>query len=720
MSFLSDENIQFFMSLFCGRMDVFARRWEKNGKSGWSPAYNFNWQEFMAFKAQGGTMKDFPNKKAIPLSSPVVRSHLLGENTIGIYPLLLDNTSYFIVADFDKENWQKDLNSFYTICLSFEIPVYIERSRSGNGGHAWIFFEDKYPAYKSRKITLELIRKALNMSEFEKEVSFDRLFPNQDYLTNQNFGNLICLPFQGKSIISGNTMFLNPQTFEVIQDQWEFIKQIKRVDINRLDCLYNQFVEKGDVESSQDSGDVVIRLSSRLIIEKSKFNPRLIKFLRDNLNFYNNEFVVKKNLGISTYKVEKYFRLIEETNDSIFLPRGFLNPLAEFLREEKISYKIVDERDLKEKVQFNSTINLYDYQLDAFTQIGEKDSGVIVAPPGSGKTVLGLELIARKTQPALILVHRKQLLDQWVERIQSFLGIPKNQIGQISGRKKKIGEQITVAMMQSLARSTNRQELSNAFGMIIVDECHHISAKTFRELIVNFNPYYLYGLTATPKRKYNDEKLIFYYIGDIIVKMKPISKEVGSDNLFAKSKDKKENSLEIKIRETNLSAPFKSRIDEFELISKILIFDSARNKQIIDDVLYEVKNSKRILILTERKEHVEVLNLYLKSRAETITLTGDDSVSKRKLKFAQIELGHFQVLISTGQFFGEGVDLNCFNCLFLVYPFSFEGKLIQYIGRIQRGKESKIIYDYLDKEIPYFVKLYKNRQKYYRKLQVLN
>ncbi len=716
MSVLSNDNLQLFMSLFRGRTDVFARHWEKNGKSGYSPAYDFNWQEFMAFKATGGTMRDFPNKKIVPLSSSVVRSHLLGENTIGIYPLLPDNTSYFIAADFDEENWQKEIKLFHNICAQFKIPVYIERSRSGNGGHAWIFFEDKYPAYKSRKIILEIIRKAFNMSEFEKEVSFDRLFPNQDYLTKQGFGNLICLPFQGKAVISGNTTFLNQQTLEIISDQWDYISQIQKVSTAKLDNLYNILIEeKDDITQNNNiekdgNGKVVVAIGSQLEIKKIHLLPALVKFIRENLNFFNTEFIVKKNLGISTYKVEKYFKLIEESDDSINLPRGFITPLTNFLIAEKIKFKIVDKRSLKKEIKQNAKIDLYDYQLETIKSIQNKESGVIIAPPGSGKTIIGLELINQKSQPALILVHRKQLLDQWVERIQSFLGIAKSGIGQISGRKKKVGKQITVAMMQSLVRQTDLKKYSDCFGLVIVDECHHIPAKTFRELIINFNPYYLYGLTATPKRKYNDEKLIYYYIGDIIAKMDPNEKKTDRC-LF------NQPAITINIKETCLNAPFNFHVDEFELISKILIFDSQRNQQICADILNEVKNNNKILVLTERKEHVEVLNLYLKSKAEIITLTGDDSASKRSLKLKQIAEGHFQVLIATGQLFGEGSDFNVFNCLFLVYPFSFEGKLVQYLGRIQRTKKAQIIYDYLDKNIPYYEKLFKNRQRYYRKLK---
>lgn len=712
------DNVKLFLSIFRGRNDIYARYWEKNGKSGYGPAYEFDWNEFMAFKAKGGRMADFPNKKPKPLTFEVIDSHLCGIQTIGIYPLFEDNTSCFIVADFDKENWQEESKSFIKTCKLYDIPAYLERSKSGKGGHVWIFFEEKYPAVKSRAIILEIIRESLNLSQFEKEISFDRLFPNQDYHTHQGIGNLIALPLQKNSLQQGNTVFLNPDTFKIIEDQWQFLASIKKLTVSTLDDLYDRLIKKDkslETNKNQEiksSGKTLeIAISNQIILKKEELKPQLIQFLREKLNFFNTEYLIKKKIGLSTYQTEKYFKLIQETPETILIPRGFINQLISFCQEKGISYKVTDTRIKLPEVKFKSKISLYDYQLNVFKEINDKDYGVIVAPSGSGKTIIGLELIARKSQPALILVHRKQLLDQWVERIQSFLGIPKTQIGRISGVKKTVGEKITVAMMQSLIRMENISELTNRFGVIIVDECHHVPAKTFRELICHFNPYYLYGLTATPKRKYNDEKLIYFYIGDVIATV---------DQNYKNGKDSIKNELEIKIRETELFAPFDYQTDEFEMVSKILVFDNTRNRQITEDVIGEVKNGRKILVLTERKDHVEVLSQYLKSQAEIITLTGEDSVSKRSLKLDQINLGQFQILIATGQLLGEGMDFKTINCLFLVYPFSFEGKLIQYLGRIRRSKTNQVVYDYRDKGIPFFDKLFKQRMRYYKKLSGTN
>jgi superfamily II DNA or RNA helicase len=250
-------------------------------------------------------------------------------------------------------------------------------------------------------------------------------------------------------------------------------------------------------------------------------------------------------------------------------------------------------------------------------------------------------------------------------------------------------------------------ERVNAFGTIIVDECHHIPAKTFRETIVKFNAYYLYGLTATPKRKNNDEKLIYVYVGEVL-------SEIRSD--FSALKQATEKNISVHIKETKLFVPFDYRIDQYETISKILIYDCTRNQMIAEDITGQVNERKRVLVLTERKEHVHVLNLYLKDKLETITLTGEDSDSARKSKLEQITLGHFQVVIATGQLFGEGTDMDTLECLFLVYPFAFEGKLIQYIGRIQRSEKPPVIFDYRDIKMDYFEKLFKKRNRYYKKI----
>lgn len=705
------DHIESFKSLFRGREDIYAIRWEKDGKSGYMPAYKVDWSDYNIHKSRGGSFKDYSKKEYQPLTDEVIKRHFQGTETIGIYPLLEDNTSFFIAADFDDNHWKDSIQKLYLVCQKHKIPAYIERSRSGNGGHLWIFFEVNIPADQSRKLLYELLREASIISHFDKEPSFDRLFPNQDFHTGKGMGNLIALPLNGNALINGNSAFLKPENFLPYENQFETIKSFKKLSISQFKLIYEDiFKEKVDdfFKSSfnRDSKPVIeIQISGQIYLKRLHLNRKLIEFIRENLNFMNSDYLVKKNMGKSTFNLEKYFKLVEENQEEVILPRGFAVNLIAFCRKEDLPFKITDKRKKLDPVDFESDIELRPEQEVAIEKTLDKDFGVIVSPPGSGKTVIGLELISQKRQPALIIVHRKQLFDQWIDRIQSFLKISKKDIGQIGNQKFKIGKEITVAMIQSLSRNDEIAKISNSFGTIIVDECHHIPAKSFREAIVNFNSFYLYGLTATPKRKNNDEKLIYVYIGNILYNVDQI------DQIR-----QKQTKIEVNIKETNLYAPFDYKIDKYETISRILIHDTNRNSLILDDIEKNADRFKTFLILTERKAHVDILNLYPKDKYETITIHGEDSESSRKSKIEQLKQGHFKIVISTGQYFGEGIDLNNLECLFIVYPFAFEGKLIQYIGRIQHSGNPPVIFDYRDSKIDYFEKMFKQRNRYYKKL----
>lgn len=706
-----------FKSLFKGREDIYAIRWEKNGKSGYSPAYDMNWQEYSLHKAKGGSLDNFPNKKNALLTEEKLLRHLSGKEVIGIYPLLQDNTSWFIVADFDqsgsrKKTWTEECQTFIAQCEKYQLPVYLERSRSGSGGHVWMFFDSPYPSSKSRKIFLTLLTDSGILSSFDKNSNFDRLFPNQDSHSGKGFGNLIALPMQKTALEKENTCFIDPATLEPFQDHWAFIQTIQKASPEKLDEVfnnisssYNPFEQTPVHTFSSTDGKVHITLSNQIIIPRNELTPELIAYLRENLNFLNIDYLIKQRSGKSTYNIEPYFRTLNEKDGFVFLPRGFAGKLIEHCEKEKIPYHLEDKRVKLEPVQFKSGISLHDYQENAVNATNKKDFGVIVAPPGAGKTIMGLQIIAQKQQPALIIVHRKQLFDQWIERIQSFLGIPKFRIGKIESGKCEIGNEITVAMIQSLQSDNLPDKIYHSFGIILVDECHHIPAKTFREVIINFHSYYLYGFTATPKRKNKDEELIFIHIGKIIHQV-----------VFSPTEENHRKDLSVIIRETELFTPFNAGTDNAETLLHILIHDTARNELIVNDIRREATAGRRILVLTERKTHVNILQQYLKSSIETIGITGDDPVQARKSKMDQIQAGHFQVLITTGQFMGEGADIDALDCLILAYPFAFEGKLIQYIGRVQRSSVKPTIYDYRDTRIEYLEGLFKQRNKHYRKL----
>ena len=702
MNVSTSFQIATFRSLFKGREDVFAVRWEKGKKSGYMPAYFYDPYRLRAHKMNGGTFQNFTEKSYSKLTDGQIQKHLEGFHHIGVYPLLQDNTTWFLVADFDKANWQEETVTFLNACKAKEIPAYLERSRSGNGGHVWIFFNKPYSAIRSRKIFISILEQSGAFSIFDKSSSFDRLFPNQDFLSGKGFGNLIALPLFKPTFEKGNNSFIDPETFEPFTDQWDFLKNIQKVSIDFLDELCKIVSPNVPIITPQPTnGKLSISLNNTIRISRNGLTSTLTHFLKEELNFANSEFFIKKKSGRNTFETARYFKLIEESESEIFIPRGFIGRLLRFCKESQIEFEFVDERKLRPTIPFAFNAALRNHQLGVIETVSKKDYGVIVAPPGSGKTVIGLKVIADKAQPTLIIVHRKQLLEQWIERIEAFLGIPKKDVGVIGKGKSKIGKQITVATIQSLPKQI--ESVQNQFGTIIVDECHHVPAETFRNTIEKIQVYYLYGLTATPFRKYSDGKMIFTHLGKIIANIQPTEIENYKQ-------------AKIILRSTKLDVPYNSKTDNFEALSKILIHDTARGKLILEDVKTELNQGKKAVIITERKEHIDTLYLFLKHSYESVTLSGEDSETSKKAKWKTLQEGNFQVLITTGQYFGEGTDLQNISCLFLVYPFSFEGKLIQYIGRVQRSEINPTIYDYRDYKIDYLNKLFLKRNTYYRKI----
>jgi superfamily II DNA or RNA helicase len=708
----NQSDLLIFLSLFKGREDVFALHWQTGTKHGYMPAFQYDPYHYRVHKMKGGTFQTYTEKSHLPFSDSQVTKHLNGEQLIGIYPLLKDNTTWFIAADFDKQNWITDSRKFLDCCKSENIPAYLERSRSGNGSHVWIFFSNAYAATKSRKIILSLLTKSGAISAFDKNSSFDRLFPNQDTLAGKGLGNLIALPLYKPALAQGNSCFVDQDTLLPIPDQWNFISTLQKVSIEKLDELYHNISsttnakEANNIEQ-RDANLLRISLDSSLQLNRSAIPVSLINFLREELNFANSEFIIKKKIGRNTFGTERFFRFIEENDHTVILPRGFAGKLLQFCIDAGIQYSFEDLRKKKAPTLFKFQTELRSYQTPAFEATRKKEMGVIVAPPGAGKTIIGLKIIADKQQPALIVVHRKQLMDQWIERIEAFLGIPKQEIGKIGQGKSKIGSQITVASIQTLTKIFGKEEnsaIKTSFGTILIDECHHIPAESYRNTLRQMTSYYIYGLTATPFRKYNDGKLIFIHLGKIIAEI--TTQQAG-----------KHKSATVIIRNTELDVPFNSKTDRFETLSKILVHDSSRNKLILADITAELNIGKKVVILTERKEHIDSLQQFLKQSFEVITLSGEDPESIRSAKWKLLNGGNYQVLITTGQFFGEGTDLQNATCLFLIYPFSFEGKLIQYMGRVQRSELTPVIYDYRDIKIDYLNRMFLKRNTYYRKLQ---
>jgi len=401
------ERVDLFKSFFKGRTDVFARRWQKwNGSvAGYAPVYADEDKERYELLTDGWTEK-----------------HLIGTATLGVYPLLQDNTSHFIAADFDGNGWQKSVRGFLTTCAKHGLPVAVERSRSGNGAHVWCFFTEPIPAAKSRRAFLALLREAKCIDPFEKNESFDRLFPNQDYLSGKGLGNLIELPLQGESRRNGNTMFVDSDhDFAVIEDQWQLLHNMSRATVEQIDHIANledgidiikKRPEKILTKKLKHGKTLVLTLGSNISIPKMMLPPHLASFLREELNILNISYVVKERAGLPTYGEKRFIKTIEQTDDAILVPRGFQKRLYTWLDEHSITYRVIDERLALEPVEFGTAYTLFPYQSAAVAAFETMEQGILVAPAGAGKTLMGLEIIARKYQPAIVLTHRRQIYDQ--------------------------------------------------------------------------------------------------------------------------------------------------------------------------------------------------------------------------------------------------------------------------------------------------------------------
>jgi superfamily II DNA or RNA helicase len=513
-------------------------------------------------------------------------------------------------------------------------------------------------------------------------------------------------------------VFYNPQNDIIYPNQWDFLQTIEKTSSDQLDTLYDSlFVSKDnatifDIQWTENSSSNITKvrtlsnqpihivLSWAIFLRLSELPSHLIAFIKQELNIFNTEYAIKKKLGKSVYKTERYFHLLEESGDTVIMPHGFLPALLSFLDSNSLAYKMIEKYELREPTKYISFIQFRQYQKDLMQKISDKQNGIIIAPPGSGKTVIALDLIAGKHTKTLILVNRRELLSQWVERIEQFLWIPKSQIGIISGTKKKVGEKITVATFQSLVRFPELSSLQNEFEMIIVDECHHISAESYRKIVLKFSTKYCFGLTATHERQFGKEKIAELMIGGVIGELE------SHENVV-------EQSFEIRCIQTDIFLPFRYSTSHYETLAKTICYDTGRNQLIVKEVMLEVKNGRKVLLLTERKEHIEILLLYLKTQCECITLSGDDAKSARDMKMKQIRDGHYSVIIATGQFLWEGIDVPGIESLILAFPFGFKGKLIQYIGRM-RWSGMKVIVDFCDKKIPFLMKQWKSREKYYR------
>ncbi len=721
------EKISIFRALFRGRSDVYPLRWQSSkGKSGYSPACENEWKDGICNKPSI-KCKECPHRNLKPVTDQVIYDHLAGNHTIGIYPLLKDDSCYFLAIDFDEAEWQKDSNAFIKSCRKLQIPASLEISRSGNGAHVWIFFSEAVPARNARHLGAALISYTCNRTRQLSLSSYDRLFPNQDTLPKGGFGNLIALPLQKQPRKKGCSVFVNDD-FQPYNDQWAYLRSIQKLNKSELtDSIQRacgghhpidvSYISENELKpwrrpvSTKSPIDGPLPSSLSLVLVNQIYIPKkdLPHSLRNRLirlaAFQNPEFYKAQAMHLSVWNKPRIIGCAENYPLHIGLPRGCLNSILELLDDNNIQPVIHDERVKGHKIKVKLRGALRKDQKTAVNALHQHECGVLSAPTAFGKTVTAAALIARRKVSTLILVHRVELLKQWQEQLMSFLDIPEDNLGVIGGGKKKPSGIIDIAIMQSLLRRKNLLEFLDNYGQIIVDECHHISAFSFESIIKKAKARYVFGLTATPFRRDGHHPIIFMQCGPV--------------RYIASRPEKAPDHLKVWVRSLPVpDIPDESPIQEIFLI---LANDKDRNNQIIVDVLDAYKEGRKILVLTERTDHIKLLHKALENKIKhCFVLHGRVSKKQRTRILSTLEGLDDKaprVLMATGRLIGEGFDHPPLDTLILTMPISWKGTLQQYAGRLHRDHADKTdvrIYDYVEKDQPQLRRMWKKRQRGYR------
>lgn len=740
------DKIRLFMSLFRGRDDVYARRWEnrKKGTSGYSPSCLNEWENGLCRKPKG-TCAGCAHKSYAALDETVIDEHLRGNMVAGIYPMLPDETCWFLAIDFDEGEWQKDISALRDVCPKFAIPVAVERSRSGNGGHVWFFFETPIAASLARKFGTSLLTFAMGKRHEIGFKSYDRFFPSQDTLPKGGLGNLIALPLQKVARKAGNTEFVDGN-FEPYADQWAFLGAIQRLsedDVKRYAselCRGNELgvlnLDQEDTRKPWEMAEVkllktdfppateIVR-ANMLFIPKAGFAQRALNRLKRLAAFRNPEFYKYQAMRMPTYDKPRIICCADETPEYLCLPRGCERELRELFDQQGIMVSWRDRTNNGKIIDVEFKGNLRDEQVQAMDKLLEHDNGVLSGTTAFGKTVVAIRMIAERKVSTLIVVDKASLVGQWKSKLMEFLiinetlpepdlgvkkrgrGRAREVIGQLGQGKSRLGGVIDIALMQSLNRKGEVKPCVKDYGMIIVDECHHVAAFSFDEILRTANAKYVYGLTATPARKDGHHPVIFMQCGPI--RYRDDAKKQAEKRPFDHS---------VIPRFTGMGGP----IDKDEKDVSIQEYYSAivdselRNQMIIDDVVQCHEMGRNCLVLTERTAHVELLVKILAERIPgVIRLTGGKGAkdSGKSLKrIADTPADGQLTLVATGRYIGEGFDEARLDTLFLAMPISWKGTLQQYAGRLHRlfeGKKEVLIYDYVDIHVRMLEKMYHKR-----------
>jgi len=724
----AEQKVALFRRFFRGRDDVYALRWQSrsSGRSGYAPACANEWQPGVCEKPRI-SCRDCHHRKLSPLTDAAIYDHLAGEHTIGLYPLLENDTCHLLAVDFDEQDWREDARAFLRSCRELAVPAALEISRSGEGAHVWVFFEEAVPAREARQLGAALISHTCSSTRQLQLSSYDRLFPNQDSMPKGGFGNLIALPLQKEARQRGCSVFVD-DGLKPYPDQWAYLATLQRLSVAGLQTVIQgatggahpldlAFIDEEDLATpwkaavplSRLSGplptSLTLTLADRLYLERSSLPQPLLNRLIRLAAFANPAFYKAQAMRLSVWDKPRVIGCAENFPQHIGLPRGCLEPVQTLLQEQGISFDLVDERQHGSPLELVFTGQLRDDQETAVDAMLRHDIGVLQAPTAFGKTVVAAAILARRRVNSLVLVHRAELLRQWQERLQAFLDVAPEAIGCIVGGKAKPTGQLDIAVMQSLVRKGEVNPVVQGYGQVIVDECHHIAAASFEAILRQVKARYVLGLSATLVRRDGLQPVLFMQCGPI---RHTAERPAGAPQ-----------TLELVSRTHQLPAlPTDLPIQD---LMRRLAEDQRRTECIVAEALAAWEEGRKLLLLSERTDHIAALAGALAQQVPNLFLLhGRLSARQRSATLAALEQlppEAPRIVLATGRLVGEGFDHPPLDTLLLTMPVSWKGTLQQYAGRLHRqqaGKTSVRIIDWLDLGHPVPQRMWERRLRGYR------